>query len=173
MRPPRSSTRRRPGPRSRDRSRGAIAQSRCGARRAEQGRRRALAWSVLEPRWQCARARPHAGDRHRARRSRPASRGRRTSWFCGLPTRVAISATRRSRRATGDVAATAGRANHRRLRAHLGEFRLGRQVLAEHAQLPRGPLHVGSRAAVRRSPREYDDLTIEASQSPGSAQLAS
>jgi hypothetical protein len=30
---------------------------------------------------------------------------------------------------TGDVAATAGRANHRRLRRHLVEFRLGRQAL--------------------------------------------
>ena len=35
---------------------------------------------------------------------------------------------------TDDVAATAGRANHRMLRAHLGEFAPKRQGLTEHCE---------------------------------------
>ena len=87
-----------------------------------------------------AMPRPAAGDAHqddgaqaigveRAGRNRLLQHGRLHG--CRASPHKTSKVARRQGHATGDVAATAGRANHRRLRRHLAEIDPERQVLAE------------------------------------------
>ena len=64
--------------------------------------------------WQCAPARCRAGARYRPQPVRRASPARQPAWHEPPRTIRAVPAPGTAR--TGDVAATAGRANHRRLR---------------------------------------------------------
>jgi hypothetical protein len=79
-----------------------------------------------------------------------------------------MSSVRALKALTGDVAATAGRANHRRLRAHSEEFRPGGQGLGEVLDARSQATAGGFRVAAA-----LDPAPPLAGQNLGSAKLAS